>query len=101
MHQQQTIAIDFDQTWTTDPLGWSLWYDMMKARGHTIIMATGRKGWSEDMDRAYLPKGMQIVYCGGEFKEHATKKAGYNVDIWIDDMPGTVQDCRILRGNLE
>jgi hypothetical protein len=43
---------------------------------------------------------MPIVYCGRDLKEHATRKAGWVVNIWIDDMPGMIQDCRILGGDL-
>jgi hypothetical protein len=91
-----TVAIDFDHTWTADPHGWRDWYDFMLARGHVVILATGRSGWSEDMGRAHLPAHMPIVYCGRELKEHATRKVGWNVDIWIDDMPGMIQHCHVL-----
>jgi len=52
------------------------------------------------MSRSHLPAGMPIVYCGRDLKEHATRKAGWVVNIWIDDMPGMIQDCRILGGDL-
>ena len=72
----------------------------MTARGHIVILATGRSGWSEDMGRAHLPSKMPIVYCGRELKERATRKAGWSVNIWIDDTPGMIQECRILSGEL-
>lgn len=92
-----TLAIDFDHTWTADPYGWRAWHDLMVARGHIVLLATSRSGWSDDMSRAHLPTDMPIVYCGRDLKEHATKKAGWVVNIWIDDMPGMIQDCRILK----
>lgn len=95
-----TLAIDFDHTWTADPHGWKAWHDIMVARGHIVLLATGRSGWSDDMSRAHLPAEMPIVYCGRDLKEHATRKAGWVVNIWIDDMPGMIQDCRILGGDL-
>lgn len=95
-----TIAIDLDNTWTADHQGWRQWYDLMQARGHRVILATSRKAWSDDMHRFHLPPEMPIVYCYGGFKEHFTRAAGYTVNIWIDDMPGMIQDCRILTGDL-
>ena len=95
-----TIAIDFDHTWTADPHGWRAWYDLMTSRGHIVILATGRSGWSDDLRRANLPHEMPVVFCGREMKEHAAKKQGWLVNIWIDDMPGMIQDCRILRVDL-
>jgi hypothetical protein len=95
-----TLAIDFDHTWTADPHGWKAWHDIMVERGHIVLLATGRSGWSDDMSRAHLPAEMPIVYCGRDLKEHATRKAGWVVNIWIDDMPGMIQDCRILGGDL-
>lgn len=93
---QLTIAIDFDNTWSADPEGWRAVFHLLTSRGHAVIMATGRRGWSEDMGRAGLPSNMPIVYCGSELKEKATRAAGYEVDIWIDDMPGMIQHCYIL-----
>ena len=98
MSEPLTIAIDFDQTWTADPAGWYSFYHMMAARGHTIILATGREKWSDDMARANLPSGMRIIYCGRQLKEQACRANGHHVNIWIDDMPGMIQDCRILGG---
>ena len=100
MSKPQTIAIDFDKTWTADPLGWYTFYHMMTDRGHTLILATGREKWSDDMARANLPPEMRIIYCGRQLKEHACLAQGHRVDIWIDDMPGMIQDCRILGGDL-
>ena len=72
----------------------------MVGRGHTVILATGRSGWSEDMARAELPTDMTIIYCGREMKERVTRRFGWIVNIWIDDMPGMIQGCRILCGDL-
>lgn len=91
-----TIGIDFDGTWTADP---GLWRDFTLAamrKGHRVVMVTGRKAWSDDMNRHAIPGTMQIVYTGGKLKEQAALAEGVKVDVWIDDMPGMIQDCRIL-----
>jgi hypothetical protein len=96
MSNPQIIAIDFDGTWTADPEGWYSFTHMMMARGHTVIIATGRKEWTDDMVRAKIPSGMRIIYCGGQLKEQACRAQGFTVHIWIDDMPGMIQNCAIL-----
>lgn len=96
-----TIAIDYDKTWTAAPIMWGLIADLIRSRGHDLICVTGRAFWSSDMNNAPLRKWMPVVYAAGEFKERAALKEGYKVDIWIDDMPGTIQECKILKDNLE
>ncbi len=91
-----TIAIDYDLTWTADVI---LWRDLVvsaRRRGHTIVMVTGRRHWSDDMARAELPSDMPIVYAGDELKETAARRAGYLVDVWIDDAPGVIQPPRVV-----
>ena len=120
------IAIDIDNTWSVDPLGWGDFMFRMVGRGHNFIFATGRKGFSEDMERMKLRKmgkysvqfnglytdpedknlsynrwlPIPIVYCGNESKRQACLKAGYEVDIWIDDMPAMI-DGGLLIGEDE
>lgn len=95
-----TIAIDLDNTWTQDPTLWSEFRISAIKRGHTVIMATGRSGYSSDMDRWRIPGDMPIFYCAGELKDNALKREGIYVDVWIDDMPGMIQKCKILGGEL-
>lgn len=90
------IAIDYDKTWTADPDLWQQFCELAEARNHTTVMVTGRKAWSDDMARSGLPRGMQIIYAGDEFKQRAAEKAGVKVDVWIDDMPGTIQPNLLL-----
>ncbi|MEN3940692.1 HAD family hydrolase [Prosthecobacter sp. SYSU 5D2] len=91
-----TIAIDFDGTWTADPGLWRLFAAACTHSGHRLIMVTGRSGRSEDMERYQLPHTMPIIYTGGAMKEKAALKAGYKVDIWIDDMPAMIQECAVI-----
>lgn len=60
-------------------------------------MVTGRSGPGSDMVRFDIPHDIPIIYADRELKEHAARKAGYTVDIWIDDMPGTIQECAIIQ----
>ena len=90
-----TIAIDYDGTWTADPTLWVDFATRAALHGHRVIIATGRHGYSDDMRT--LPAWIEVFYTKGQLKEDALRKAGVVVNIWIDDMPGMIQDCRILR----
>ena len=91
-----TISIDYDKTWSADPSLWRKFYYDAKDRGHRVIVATNRKEWSDDMKRGAIPDDCSIYFCGGEFKETALLKLGVSVNVWIDDMPGTVQHPLII-----
>lgn len=91
-----TIAIDYDKTWAS-PLYELLWAfaDLADSKGHRVICVARRSGWSEDMECYPFPPPMRLIYAGpDQLKEDAARKAGYKVDIWIDDEPGTSQKCR-------
>lgn len=94
------IALDYDRTWTADPTLWRLLFEVGRQRGHTFVLVTGRKAWSDDMARGDLPspKDLPIVYSGDQFKERAALQAGFKVDVWIDDMPGMIQAPLLLDG---
>ena len=59
-------------------------------------MVTRRKFWSDDMARGGVPGSVTIVYAGDGLKEQAALGAGYRVDVWVDDEPGTIQPMRVL-----
>jgi hypothetical protein len=85
------ISIDYDKTWTEDPDLWHDFANVARHRRHSVVMVTGRKGWTDDMARGHIPTWIPIIYAGDQMKEKAARAAGYPVDVWIDDMPGTIQ----------
>lgn len=91
------IAIDFDGTWTVDPKLWAQFAVSANERGHSVFIVTGRKGWSDDMERANIPSWIRIIYTAGQLKEAFVLRSGLQIDVWIDDMPGMIQDCRVIQ----
>jgi hypothetical protein len=91
-----TIAIDLDGTWTRDPAFWLTFYRACHIQRHTLIMVTGRHRWTPDVSRHSIPESLPIIYAGSEWKEVAARKAGYTVDVWIDDMPAMIQPAAII-----
>lgn len=93
-----TISVDLDNTWTADPDLWRSFRAAAMSRGHEVIMITARTTplTSDEIVRYALPSDMKILYSAGAFKEKAAVKAGVKVDIWVDDIPGTVQHIVLL-----
>lgn len=93
MSKPLTIAVDYDQTYTADPLFWDQVIALGQQRGHRFVCVTGRRE-PPDVHERRIP--LPIVCAGPEYKRHAAAKAGYQVDIWIDDMPEMIAPTKIL-----
>lgn len=92
-----TIALDYDDTFTADPDLWRQFVSSAQARGHTVVCVTARRTPPDFSREPRLPLGVAIVCTGGQpYKKHAAAKAGYAVDIWIDDMPELIAPSRVL-----
>jgi hypothetical protein len=91
-----TFSIDLDHTWTADPSLWQEFVNLCVLRGHKVIVVTNRDRWSDDIPRFSIPPFVPIVFAGARLKADVATEAGYAVDVWIDDRPGTIQRCLIL-----
>lgn len=90
-----TIAFDIDGTWSLDPQLFDDVANMFRDEKWTVIIVTGREHPPEKLDRLGI-HGWPIVVSGPLLKEEAALKAGYKVDVWVDDMPGMIQRTAIL-----
>ncbi|KKM71261.1 hypothetical protein LCGC14_1432440 [marine sediment metagenome] len=84
-----TIAIDFDDTFSADPDLWREFVGVATGRryGHKCILVTNRPEAMGNDVRAEVGDLMPIVFAGRLSKKEAAARAGYSVDIWIDDNP--------------
>jgi hypothetical protein len=94
----KTLAIDIDGTWDTDP---ELFYDVFVqfywAKGWKVIIVTGSPQPEEKLRRLQVPAHLPIITCQpGQFKRDAALAAGYNVTVWMDNEPGTIEPQRKL-----
>jgi hypothetical protein len=81
------LSIDFDNTYTRDPAFWDeVIYIAKHKHNHKVICVTNRAFPPENVR---LPK-VELLCAGAEYKQDYAKSQGYNVDVWIDDMPGTI-----------
>jgi len=87
-----TIAVDFDDTFTADPVLWSKFVQHAKQLGHNPIVVTARRNTAENMDLineqlSHFDCHMRIYFSNLGSKVECMEKRGINVDIWIDDAP--------------
>jgi hypothetical protein len=94
------VAIDYDDTFTRDPVLWASFIGAATRRGHKVICVTGRYTPPE-MGEPPLPPGVPVICTAGELKHPAALRAGYCVDVWIDDMPGLIKGSQMLEGLTE
>ena len=87
-----TIAIDFDDTLTADPVLWSSFVSHAKARGHKIICVTARRETEENIDTIDEWMEMHGIDIPVYFTNLASKVSwamikDVKVDIWVDNNP--------------
>ena len=90
-----TIAFDYDGTYSADVDTWRNVVSLLKDAGHRVICVTGRRA-SQEVPSGIAKSFDAVIYAENEFKEKAAQWARENVDIWIDDNPGTIQPQKVL-----
>ena len=89
------LSIDYDDTYTRDPLFWNWVCEEAMKRGHDVWCVSARHN-DYPMDEARQTIGRIIgadkcVGANGVAKrDHLFKTHGVYADVWIDDMPDTV-----------
>ena len=94
------FAVDFDGTFAADPETFSQVIMLLRRRGHTAIIVTGRSDEGEfgrevretiasvfPPDKQAINQPPPIVFAGLLWKREAAEQAGYSVDVWMDDLP--------------
>lgn len=82
-----TISFDFDGTFAADPQAWTQVVKLLQLADHKCVLCTNRPADWGDAVETLVAGIMPIVFAGTDSKYNAMRKAGYKVDIWIDDMP--------------
>jgi hypothetical protein len=99
-YAQKVIGVDFDDTISTNELGWLKVLALFEQLGYIVYIVTYRAAheWPEDMD--YLREKGYKVFCTNRMsKREFMKEKGLDVDIWIDDNPeGIIFDMDRLTG---
>ena len=84
-----TFAIDYHGTFSTDIAMFRNLIALLQSRGNIVVIVTDINdgtAWANEI-RRNVDGLAPIVSANGAWKEEAAKRAGYNVDVWIDDHP--------------
>jgi hypothetical protein len=88
------LALDYDETYTRDPIFWDQVIDLAKSRGHSVICVTmrGDKPWEADEVREALQDRVEaIIFTNRKAKRKFVAEAGcYYPSVWIDDSPNFI-----------
>lgn len=92
-----TIAIDFDNTFTADPVMWSKFIRDARTAGHRVVCVTSRRQTTQNntlLDEMFKRHGIEIAtwFTSLASKTWYMQQVGVKVDIWIDDDPKTLVD---------
>ena len=92
------ISLDYDNTYTRDPVMWDAIVDMMKRYGHKVYVVTMRTPDEGAEVQQYLgDKVESIIYTSRKAKQDYVFDLHISIDIWIDDMPWFIlNDARQL-----
>lgn len=86
----KTIALDYDDTYTADPILWENFIKHAHHRGHRIYIVTLRgdhQTYGGNFEELSVFFGVSTIFCNGRPKQEVTKELGISIDIWIDDNP--------------
>lgn len=82
------IALDYDKTYTADPVLWGTFIAAAKQRGHSVIIATMRyPEEGAEIEQALGSTIDSIVYTSRKAKYDELQRQGLSPSIWVDDSP--------------
>lgn len=86
------IGVDFDGTFAADPETFREVVRTFQRAGHKPVLVTGRPSSMGDEVRRLVGDLMPIVFADGMPKREAAKRRGFNVQVWIDDNPASIDE---------
>ena len=75
------VALDYDKTYTVDPVLWDAFIVSAQSRGHEVVCVTMRR----PDQTVTIP--CPVIYTSRRAKVSHMEALGKTVDIWIDDSP--------------
>lgn len=86
------ISMDFDNTFTKDPVTWLQVMRNLRMAGHTVLVVTGRREnvYPEDFN-IFKEYGFKVYKTKWLAKRvYMREIEGIEVDVWIDDKPEAI-----------
>jgi hypothetical protein len=78
------IGLDYDGTYTADPVLWDAFINAARQRGHEVHLVTMRADSEPVRLGAHVDR---IHYTDRKAKRQFMQALGLPVQVWIDDMP--------------
>lgn len=79
-----TLSLDYDDTYTRDPVFWHEFIELAKKHGHRVVCVTAR---APEHGAEVLENLVDVCYTSGRDKAQCADDNGFFVDVWIDDSP--------------
>jgi hypothetical protein len=83
----KTFAIDYDGTWTADPEAFAAFANLLRKRGHRVIIVTARVSGVGEVYFHCEKHVDRILASGASYKRDYATEHGETVNVWVDDMP--------------
>jgi len=85
------FCLDYDETYTEDPILFDGFIQLLKSRGHSVIVATMRYEYEGQEIIDKLGKEVdKIIFTGRKAKMKFVHEMGWYPSIWIDDSPNWI-----------
>lgn len=82
------IALDYDLTYTKDPILWAAFVNLARVQGHDVRIVTAR---NPVLDKIEDVGDIEVIYCDGVAKRFVCHHFNdWDPDVWIDDRPQSV-----------
>ncbi len=85
------IGLDFDETYTLDPMFWDQFIQLAEGCGHVVVVVTCRRNTPENREVLDVAlDGRAAIFTDLGSKVLKMNHLGLPVDVWIDDDPACV-----------
>lgn len=86
------IALDFDSTFTLNPVLWTNFIDDVLMSGGMVHIVTVRHPYwdAHPLLTALMDDNIPVVFTDGKAKRPYCQNLGIDIDVWIDDRPQTI-----------
>ena len=86
------ISLDYDETYSADPLTWRRVVRTLMDAGHNVRVVTMRHQHEISTICPLLRSMVEVIPTGRKAKRPFCEALGIQIDIWIDDSPHWVDN---------
>lgn len=90
------ISLDYDDTYTKDPLMWNWFAQTAMERGHEVYCVSARSPHEMDKPKMTIGRVIGVDKCFGTGlkpkRAYMLEVQKIKIDVWIDDLPEMIVD---------